>query len=113
MGVATSGSGTGGLTVSFTTTAATPTVVSAISVGTGSPVGYKVGDLVTAAHHSAASTVTFIVTELSGTTCGEDEGLPKEELSVGDFVKIGNDIAKVKGVTFQVASPRPPPRFTN
>jgi hypothetical protein len=98
---ATSGSGTGAQ-FEFVTTAATPTAITSVTL-TAKGSGFKVGDLVSFLHNTA-NTVTFLVTAISTNTCGEDEGLPKEELSVGDFIKIGNDIAKVKGVTFQVAS---------
>jgi hypothetical protein len=97
----TTGSGSGA-TASFTPSAAG--VASSISL-TAAGTGYKVGDLVAYPHVGTGSPVTtFIVTATttSSVTCEEDEGLPKEELSVGDFVKVGNDIAKVNAVTFQV-----------
>merc|ERR1711881_660009 len=91
---ATSGSGTGAQ-FEFVTTAATPTAITSVTL-TNKGSGFKVGDLVSFLHNTA-NTVTFLVTKISANNCGEDEGLPKEELSVGDFIK-------VNGVTFQVAN---------
>jgi hypothetical protein len=100
---ASTGSGSGA-TATFTPSAAG--VASGITIPAAGT-GYKVGDLVAFPHVGTGSPVTtFIVTAIatSSVTCEEDEGLPKEELSVGDFVKVGNDIAKVNAVTYQVKS---------
>jgi hypothetical protein len=103
---ATSGSGSGAQ-ITFNVDTAGVTDTAAVDSG-NKGTGYKVGDLVSYAHAdgsgAAGPVATFIVTSISSVTCNEDEGLPKEELSVGDFVKVGNDIAKVNAVEFQTKS---------
>merc|ERR1711912_227430 len=103
---ATSGSGSGAQ-ITFNVDTAGVTDTAAVDSG-NKGTGYKVGDLVSYAHAdgsgNAGPVATFIVTSISSVTCNEDEGLPKEELSVGDFVKVGNDIAKVNAVEFQTKS---------